>query len=153
MLTWTLKNLKNLHFNGLLLNKVYNVWAKKSIREFCLMAINIDATFEGKLTSAFKSDMRNWANFHYSMFETLKIETLMGTFYPKQNIYEFKVYRGVLCRDNKEWWKIWTGIDWSVQNWYEECDKFWSEHSKITKLCTLIGCFCRKYIMLELKKV
>ena len=27
-----LKNLKNLHFNGLLLNKVYNVWAKKKYR-------------------------------------------------------------------------------------------------------------------------
>ena len=53
ILTRALKNLKNLHFNGLLLNKVYNVWAKKSIGELCLMALNIDATFEGKLTCAF----------------------------------------------------------------------------------------------------
>ena len=29
ILTQVLKSLKNLHFNGLLLNKVYNVWAKK----------------------------------------------------------------------------------------------------------------------------
>ena len=29
ILTQVLKNLKNLHFNGLLLTKVYNVWAKK----------------------------------------------------------------------------------------------------------------------------
>ena len=35
--------------SGLLLNKVYNVWAKKSIEKFCLMALNIGATFEGKL--------------------------------------------------------------------------------------------------------
>ena len=27
------------------------------------MALNIDATFEGKLTRAFKNDMRNLANF------------------------------------------------------------------------------------------
>ena len=27
--TWALENLKNLHFNGLLLTKVYNVWGKK----------------------------------------------------------------------------------------------------------------------------
>ena len=33
--------------NGLLLNKVYNVWAKKSIEKFC--SLNIGATFEGKL--------------------------------------------------------------------------------------------------------
>ena len=47
------------------------------------MALNIDATFEGKLTCAFKNDMRNLANFHQSMFKSLKIGTLMGSFYPK----------------------------------------------------------------------
>ena len=56
ILTRALENLKNLHFNGFLLNKVYNGWAKKSIGEFCLMVLNIDATFEGKLTCAFKND-------------------------------------------------------------------------------------------------
>ena len=73
ILTQPLENLKNLHFNGLLLNKVYNVWAKKSIEEFCFMVLNIDATFEGKLTCAFKNHMRNLANFHKMMFESLKI--------------------------------------------------------------------------------
>ena len=66
------------------------------------MALNIDATFEGKLTCAFKNDMRNSANFHQSMFESLKIGTLMGSLYAKQKIYEFKIYRGVLCHDNEE---------------------------------------------------
>ena len=47
------------------------------------MALNIDAKFEGKLTRAFKNDMRNLANFHQSTFESLKIGTLMGSFYPK----------------------------------------------------------------------
>ena len=58
ILTWAFKNLKKLHFNGLFLNKVYNVWAKKSIGEFCLMALNIDATFEGKLTVLSKMTWR-----------------------------------------------------------------------------------------------
>ena len=66
------------------------------------MALNIDATFEGKLTCAFKNDMRNLANFHQSMFKSLKIGTLMGSFYPKQKMYELKIYRGVLCHDNEE---------------------------------------------------
>ena len=82
ILTRALENLKNLHFSGHLLNKVY-VWAIKSIGEFCLIALNIDATFEGKLTGAFKNEMRNLANFHQSMFESLKIGTLMRSFYPK----------------------------------------------------------------------
>ena len=83
VLTWALENLKSLHFNGLLLNKVYNVWAKKSIGKFCFMTLNIDATFERKLTCAFKNDMRNLANFNQSMFESLKLGTFMGSFYPK----------------------------------------------------------------------
>ena len=63
ILTRALENLKKLHFNGLLLNKVYNIWdKKKSVAEFCLMALNIDATFGGKLNCAFKNDMRNLAS-------------------------------------------------------------------------------------------
>ena len=58
ILTRALENLKNLHFNGLLLTKVYNVWAKKSTEELCLMALKIDAKFEGKLTCAFKNDSK-----------------------------------------------------------------------------------------------
>ena len=34
--------------------KVYNAWAKKSTEELCLMALKIDAKFEGKLTCGFK---------------------------------------------------------------------------------------------------
>ena len=37
------------------------------------MALNIDATFEGKLACTFKNDMSNLAHFPQSMFESLKI--------------------------------------------------------------------------------
>ena len=47
------------------------------------MELNIDATFEGKLTCALKNDMRNLANFPQSTFESLKIGALMGSVYPK----------------------------------------------------------------------
>ena len=66
------------------------------------MALNIDATFEGKITCAFKNDMRSLANFHESMLGSLKIGTLMGFFYQKQKIYDLKIYRDVLCHDNEE---------------------------------------------------
>ena len=55
-----------------------------------------------KMTCAFKTDMRNLANFHQSMFGSLKIGTLMGSFYPKYKMYELKLYRGILCPDNEE---------------------------------------------------
>ena len=41
ILTRALKNPKNWHFNRLLLTKVYNAWAKKSIEELCLMALKL----------------------------------------------------------------------------------------------------------------
>ena len=55
-----------------------------------------------KTDLCFKNDMRNLANFHQSMFGSLKIVTLM---------YELKIYRGVLHHDNEEWCKIWREID------------------------------------------
>ena len=57
-----------------------------------------------------------------------------------------------MCHDNEEWLKILKGIDLSVQNWHEEFNKFWPKHSKISKICTLMGCFWPKYIMFELSK-
>ena len=66
------------------------------------MALKIDAKFEGKLTCAFKNDMRNFANFHQSTFKSLKIGTFIGSFYPKQKMYELKIYSGVMCHDNEE---------------------------------------------------
>ena len=68
-------------------------------------------------------------------------------------MHEPKIYRGVMCHCNEEWCKIWGRIDLSVQKWQEEFDKFSPEHSKILKICTLMGCFWPKYIMFELKKV
>ena len=47
------------------------------------MALNIDATFERNMTSAFKNDMKNLVNFHQSIFISLKIESLIGPFYSK----------------------------------------------------------------------
>ena len=38
------------------------------------------------------------------------------------------------------------------RNWLEEFNKFWSKHSKFSKICTLMGCFSPKYIKIELRK-
>ena len=36
----------------------------KSTEDLCLMVLKIDTKFEGKLTCAFKNDIRNLANLH-----------------------------------------------------------------------------------------
>ena len=53
ILNRALENLKNFNFNGLLLAKVYNVWAEKGAEELCLITMKTDTKFEGKLTCAF----------------------------------------------------------------------------------------------------
>ena len=96
-LTKALENLKNLHFNRLLLNKVH-VWAKNKYRGILLDGTEYWCNIwrKKKLTCAFKNDIRNLANFHQSMFGSLKIETLMESFYPKQKMHELKICRGDL---------------------------------------------------------
>ena len=38
------------------------------------MALNIDAKFEGKLTFAFKNDMKNLGNFHQSTWKSQNLD-------------------------------------------------------------------------------
>ena len=45
---------------------------KKSIEELCLIEMNFDEKIEGKLTCAFKNDLRNLANFQQITFESQK---------------------------------------------------------------------------------
>ena len=54
ILTLELESLKNLHFNGLILTKLY-VWVKKNTEELCLIALKIDTKSEGKLACVFKN--------------------------------------------------------------------------------------------------
>ena len=91
-MTWAPKSLKNLHFNRLLLSKIFI-------------------------------------------------------------FFELKKYRGVIFHKNEEGCKIWREIDLLFQNWHKEFDKFWPEHSKISKVFTLMVSFWEKYILFELKKV
>ena len=58
------------------------------------MVLNIDAKFEGKLT--FKNDMRNSANFHQSMLESIEIGTLMDPFIQSRKYVSLK-FIGKLC--------------------------------------------------------
>ena len=141
--TWALENLKNLHFNGLLLNKVHTLGAKKSMGEFCLMAPNIDTTFKGKLTCASKNDMTNLENFHQSMFGSLKMGLWWDPFIQSRKWMSLK-FTGEFCvmtMKNDANLKIndmrnLTNFDLSTRKSQKVDPKFWP-----------------KYLMLRLKKV
>ena len=75
------------------------------------MALKSDAKFEEKLTRGLENDTRNLTNFHQSTLKNLKIRTFIRSFYPKQKIYELKIYRGVMCHDN---WRMMQNLK---RNW------------------------------------
>ena len=62
-----------------------------------------------------------------------------------------KKYRGVMSHDTEDWWKIWRKTNLLFQNW-QEFGEFWSEHYKVSKICTLIAPFRAKYTIFDLKK-
>ena len=101
---------------------------------------------------------RNWlviSKLTWGIWEHLKVSKsfiLMGSFWTKYILFELKRYRGVIVHEAEERCKIWRGIDLSFQNWHKEFDKFWPEHSKVSKIFILMGSFWAKYILFELKK-
>ena len=80
-----------------------------------------------------------------------QICTLVGSFCWKYIQFQLKKYRGVMSHDTEEWCKIWRKTNLLFQKW-QEFGEFWSEHSKVSKICTLIGPFHAKYITFDLKK-
>ena len=56
-----------------------------------------------------------------------------------------------MSHDTEEWCKIWRKADLLFQKW-QEFGEFWTEQSKVSEICTLIGSFCANYIIFDLKK-
>ena len=83
---------------------------------------------------------------------SLKNFTLRGSFWANHIFFELKKYREVILHETEEGYKIWREIDLSFQNWHKEFDKFWCEHSKVSKIFTSMGSSWAKYILFVLKK-
>ena len=81
-----------------------------------------------------------------------KLFTVIGSFWAKYIFFELKKYREVIFHKTEKGYKIWRGTDLLFQNWHKEFDKFWPEHSKVSKIFTLMDSFWAKYIFFELKK-
>ena len=100
----------------------------------------------------FKNWHKEFDRFWPEHSEVSKIFTLMGSIWAKYILFELREYRGVIFHKTEEAYKIWRGVDLSFQNWHKEFDKFWHEHSKVSKIFTLTSSFWAKYILFEIKK-
>ena len=151
ILTWALESLKHFHFNRLILSKVYIFWAKKVQRSYFHETEELYKIWRG-IDLSFQNWHKEFDKLWPEHSKVSKIFTLIGSFWAKYILFELKKYRGVIFHETEELYKIWRGIDLSFQNWHKEFDKLWPEHSKVSKIFTLIGSFWAKYILFELKK-
>ena len=65
------------------------------------MTLKGDAKFEEKLTCGLVNDMKNMTNFHQSNLKSQNWD-IDVIFNPKQEKFELKIRRGVMCHDNEE---------------------------------------------------
>ena len=115
------------------------------------MIMKNDEKFKEKLTCRFKIDVRNLTHFYSSTQKSQKFSFWWAAF-DQSIMFVLKYYGGVIFLDTEEWCKISRGIDSSVRNWHEKFKEFWPEHSKISRICPLVGCLWPKYIIFELTK-
>ena len=88
-----LENLKNLHFNGLLLSTlstVYNVWAKKSIGSYVWWHWILIQHLKENWLALSKMIWGIIADFHQSTFESLKIWVWWDPFIQSRNCMSLK---------------------------------------------------------------
>ena len=57
---------QDVHCNSASLTKVYNIWAKKSKEDLCLIILKIDANFEEKMICGFIIRHDEFGEFHRS---------------------------------------------------------------------------------------
>ena len=125
----------------------------KKYRRVSLMTLKNDAAFKEKLTCrfTFKFDMRNLMKFHPNTPKSKNV-TSMGCFCPKYMRFELKKYRGVIFHDTGQWWKFWINPDLLVSKMTWGTGWTFIQHSKVWKICTLMGSFCPNHKIFQLVK-
>ena len=138
-------NVQKFHSNGLVLSKIYEVWAKKIQRSASVMVLNSDGKFEKPWPCDFKNGMKNWVNFHYLSTQKSENCTLMGSFCPKHKFLPLETFREIMSHDTgvaKFKQKLTCGLkndirnlvnfyasSWKSKNWHFD----WIRLSKVYK--------------------
>ena len=145
IVTQALKRLKRLHFNRLLLNKVYNVWAKKVPKSHFSWHSRGMRNLK-KTDLWFGKSQEEFTKFLPEHLRVSKLELWWGLFI---QILKCMIMCFTTIKNNTNFEEELTcrfKID--MRNFY----KFWPGHSKVSKICTSMDSFWAKYIISELKK-
>ena len=121
-----------LHLDWSLSCEVYNAWSEKAHRSYLSWHWRIMQNLKKNWLVVWKITWGIWKIFIKAL-DSVKIGTFLGSFCPKCKMHKLKIYRGVMCNDTEEWWKIWRGVD-LPQNWQKKFDQFCLENLKVSKI-------------------
>ena len=110
-----LESLKKIHFNVLLLSKVYIVLVEKVQRSYLSWHWRGIQNLE-RNRLAFQNWHKEFNKFWPEHSKVSKIFLLIGSFWAKYILFEFKKYRGVAFHKTEEGCKTWRAIDLSFQD-------------------------------------
>ena len=133
ILTQAFINLKKLHFNALLLPKVYNARAKQIQRSYVWWHWRLMQNLNKNLLVFTKMIWGIWQVFARAL-ESIKIWSSIESFLIQSRKCKSLKFTGVMCHDNKERCKIGKGMHLSVKNWHEELTNFHPSTQKSQKL-------------------
>ena len=151
ILTQALENLKDLQFNGLLLTKVNNVWAKK-----------VQRSYVWRHWKLMQNSKENWvvlpkmtweiSQIFTTALKSLKMGLLWDLFIQSRRCMSIK-FTGELCVTTmKNDAKFEEELTCRFKIATRKLMNFDLSTQKSQKSCTLMGCFWSKYIIFELRK-
>ena len=141
--TRALEKSQNWDFYVILSSKVKNAWSW-----------NLQRSYKSWQWRMMQNLKRNWlvvsklkwgiSRVLTRALKSLKIGTLMGSFWTKHIMFELKKYRAFMFDSTEDWCKIWRKIDLRLPKWHEEFGNFSLKHLKNLKIETLMGSFYSK---------
>ena len=134
------------------MSKVYIVWAKKKYKVVIFHETEEGYKIWRGIDLSFQDCHKQFDKFWPEHSKVSKIFTLIVSFRAKYILFELKKFRGVIFHETEEGYKIWRGINLSFKNLHKEFVNFWPEHSKASKIFTLMSSLWAKCILFEPKK-
>ena len=93
------------HFDGLFLSKVYQVWATKIQRSYLSGPWVVMQKWINPDLAVSKMTWGIGSTFIRAL-KSLKNCTLMGSFCPKNIMFQVENFRGIMCHDTERWCKF-----------------------------------------------
>ena len=124
-LTQALGSLKNLHFNGHFLTKVYNVWAKKVQKRYFSWHWKVMQNLKKNWPVVWNMT-RGTGKSSQEHSKISKSELWWDPFIQSRRWMSLKFTEWRMKND-----AVWRGFDLSFQFWHEKFDKFWTVHWKV----------------------